>query len=217
MVQQRRARATRNAILQGAATVFLAHGYRDSSLDEVAEASGVTKGALYFHFRSKGDLANAVVVEQHRRSREYTDLVAEGSPRAAEAMMLTCASFATQLTSEVMVAAGIRLSTEAPADELTVAPAYLDWLDEMTRHIGAAVVEGDFRPDLDVERAARFVVGAYTGVQTLSALTTGRSDVFERLRDMMSFVLPSFVSPRSAGLAATLTQLIKPTHRPPVS
>ena len=70
MAQQRRARETRAAIVQGASSVFLARGYAETSLDQVTDAAGVTKGALYFHFRSKADLAGAVVAEQQRPADE---------------------------------------------------------------------------------------------------------------------------------------------------
>ena len=66
MVIQDRAKATRGAIVVGAAAVFEEHGYGSASLTQVSETAGVTKGALYFHFQSKEDLARAVIEEQHR-------------------------------------------------------------------------------------------------------------------------------------------------------
>jgi AcrR family transcriptional regulator len=216
VAQQRRARETRAAIVQGASSVFLARGYAETSLDQVTDAAGVTKGALYFHFRSKADLAGAVVAEQQRLSQAWTELAIAGAPSAAGALMLACASFATQLSTEPMVAAGLRLSTESIGEVPSRAPSALAWVDETAGHVGRAVAEGTFRDDLDVDRAARFVVGAFSGVQTFSALSTGHADVFERLQDMMHFVLPSFLSPRSAGLADELAALIRPTDRPPI-
>ena len=216
MAQQRRALETRAAILGGASSVFLARGYAETSLDQVTDAAGVTKGALYFHFRSKADLATAVVAEQQRLSRAWTELAVADAGSAAEALMLSCASFATQLSTEPMVAAGLRLSSESIGEVPSRAPSALEWVRETAGHVGRAVEEGTFRADLDVDRAARFVVGAFSGVQTFSALATGHADVFERLQDMMHFVLPSLLSVRSAGLVDGLAALIRPTDRPPV-
>lgn len=53
--QQRRAR-TREEILDAASTVFAQRGYHGASLDEVADAAGYTKGAVYSNFDSKEDL-----------------------------------------------------------------------------------------------------------------------------------------------------------------
>ncbi|TRB29803.1 TetR family transcriptional regulator [Agrobacterium fabrum] len=50
------AEETRQAILAAAERVFFKKGVANSSLDEVAAAAGVTRGAIYWHFSSKADL-----------------------------------------------------------------------------------------------------------------------------------------------------------------
>ncbi len=60
---------TRLALLQAGAEVFARRGYHGASLDEVAEAAGYTKGAIYDHFGSKDDFFFAVV--DHRASERF--------------------------------------------------------------------------------------------------------------------------------------------------
>lgn len=43
-------------ILEAAATCFMERGYTETSIDDVARSLGATKGRIYHHFRSKGDL-----------------------------------------------------------------------------------------------------------------------------------------------------------------
>ena len=50
------AQATREAILKVARAVFTERGYDDAANDEIAERAGVTRGALYHHFRDKKDV-----------------------------------------------------------------------------------------------------------------------------------------------------------------
>ena len=52
---------TRERILTAAGHVFARKGYMAASLDEVAHAAGMTKGAIYWHFRSKSDLFFALL------------------------------------------------------------------------------------------------------------------------------------------------------------
>lgn len=52
---------TRNALLDAAEAVFEARGVSAASLQEVAAAAGVTRGAVYWHFRDKADLFNAMM------------------------------------------------------------------------------------------------------------------------------------------------------------
>ena len=55
------AQETRNAILDAAERVFQEHGVSRTSLAEIAVAAGVTRGAIYWHFRNKADLFDAMI------------------------------------------------------------------------------------------------------------------------------------------------------------
>jgi AcrR family transcriptional regulator len=55
--------STRKALLKSASALFAERGYAGTSLDEVATAARVTKGALYHHFAGKLDLFQAVFDE----------------------------------------------------------------------------------------------------------------------------------------------------------
>jgi AcrR family transcriptional regulator len=55
--------ATRRAVLGAARTLFGSKGYAQTSVDEIAAAARVTKGAVYHHFASKEKLFRAVYVE----------------------------------------------------------------------------------------------------------------------------------------------------------
>jgi AcrR family transcriptional regulator len=52
---------TRERLLDAAALVFARRGIEAASLDEVAEAAGYTKGAIYSNFSSKTDLIAALM------------------------------------------------------------------------------------------------------------------------------------------------------------
>jgi TetR/AcrR family acrAB operon transcriptional repressor len=55
------AQQTRNALIDAAELVFERRGVSSTSLQEVAEAAGLTRGAVYWHFRDKADLFNAMM------------------------------------------------------------------------------------------------------------------------------------------------------------
>lgn len=50
------AQETRNSILDAAEHVFFEKGVSRTSLADIAQAAGVTRGAIYWHFANKGDL-----------------------------------------------------------------------------------------------------------------------------------------------------------------
>jgi len=68
--------ATRHAVLAAARSLFGQKGYAQTSVDEIAAAARVTKGAVYHHFASKVALFRAV----------YAEVEAEAQARTAEAV-----------------------------------------------------------------------------------------------------------------------------------
>ena len=55
------AQATREALLDAAEHVFEQRGVARTSLNHIAEAAGLTRGAVYWHFKDKADLFNAMM------------------------------------------------------------------------------------------------------------------------------------------------------------
>jgi AcrR family transcriptional regulator len=57
--------SARTRILDAAMLVFRRHGFRRSSIEQAAEAAGLTRQALYHHFKSKEALFRAVIERLH--------------------------------------------------------------------------------------------------------------------------------------------------------
>lgn len=55
------AQATRTRLLDCAEMLFQAQGVSRTSLHDIAQAAGATRGAVYWHFRDKADLFNAML------------------------------------------------------------------------------------------------------------------------------------------------------------
>jgi AcrR family transcriptional regulator len=57
-------------ILAAAEKVFSEHGYVGANMDEIAKMTGMTKGAIFWHYESKAGLFKAVLEKAVRRVRE---------------------------------------------------------------------------------------------------------------------------------------------------
>ncbi len=53
--------ATRHQLLEAATRVFAEKGVSRTSLQDIALAAGTTRGAIYWHFKNKADLFNAMM------------------------------------------------------------------------------------------------------------------------------------------------------------
>jgi TetR/AcrR family transcriptional regulator, acrAB operon repressor len=73
------AAVTRATVLKTALSVFSARGYAAATLDDVAKAAKVTRGAIYWHFKSKADLYNILIQEfSARGAMVVQQAIAEG-------------------------------------------------------------------------------------------------------------------------------------------
>ena len=55
------AQKTREQLLDAAETVFHRKGVSKTSLNDIAEEAGLTRGALYWHFKNKHDVFEAML------------------------------------------------------------------------------------------------------------------------------------------------------------
>jgi AcrR family transcriptional regulator len=55
--------ARRQAILAAAIGVFAQHGFDAATTDDIARAAGLSKGGLYWHFKSKDDILAAILIQ----------------------------------------------------------------------------------------------------------------------------------------------------------
>ena len=188
MALQDRAKATRGAIIEGAASIFETQGYASASLADVAERAGVTKGSLYFHFKSKEELAKAVIQAQHDMSLNRSVTILEAQHPALTSMKLLCRSFGEQLQGEPIIRAGIRLTFEASSFGYAVKEPYVDWLTTMESLVLAAQTEGSIRESIDAAALARHIVASFTGVQLVSEVLSGRKTLLDEIDIMWEFL-----------------------------
>ena len=72
------AEATREAIMDCAEQVFMDKGVARASLEEIARAAGVTRGAVYWHFRNKQDILDAMLERVRAPLGEMMDDASRG-------------------------------------------------------------------------------------------------------------------------------------------
>ena len=70
LTRAERKELTRELLFDAAIEVFARKGYHGASLDDVAEAAGFTKGAVYSNFTRKSDLFRALLERESRRRGE---------------------------------------------------------------------------------------------------------------------------------------------------
>ena len=65
------AEETSKNILKCAVSLFIENGYDDTSIDSIAEKAGVTKGAIYWHYKDKSSILDAIIDLYDREAIDY--------------------------------------------------------------------------------------------------------------------------------------------------
>lgn len=160
---------SRQRILDAAATVFARVGYDRARMADVVEASGMTKGSVYFHFENKEALAVAVLTEKHAQWLDRVQMRLASAPagrgRLKELLpaMLELhrddpdAWVISRLTQNLAEMA----ETRALAAELT-----RSWIDTVANIIRDGQYSNDMDVTVDPELLATVLVGAFDGLKT---------------------------------------------------
>ncbi|WP_176710378.1 ScbR family autoregulator-binding transcription factor [Streptomyces sp. Wb2n-11] len=188
--QQDRALKTREAIVMGAAEVFDEYGFSGASISKIMKRAGVSQGAMYFHFKSKEDLARAVM-----NAQPETVIPRLGS-HGLQRIVDTTFVWAWQIQSDVLLRAGVRLTNEQDGTGVRDATPYTDWSQILEVTLREAQYDGELRESVDVKQLSEFLVSTCTGMQMYSNAVSARQDLPERTVAMWKLLLPSIAAGR---------------------
>ncbi len=194
MPQQRRAQATRRAIVIAAAEEFDRVGYDATPLSAVLRRSGVTKGAFYFHFASKESLAAALIQLQNRR---WPTLRQRWLGRGLDPLSVAIGMVdeATRLIEEdVVLRAGTSLARHRIADEVAERRSGADWETLLADLLRRSAERGLLRSGVEPAEVARVVHAAIIGARTLGSERSGGPGATARTSEVWRVTLRGVAS-----------------------
>jgi len=166
------AEVTREKLLDAALKVFSEKGYATTTLDDIAKEAGVTRGAIYWHFKGgKVDVFNSILTERYGRVNALIGRVISEPGRPLEVLERLLVSLMELIVDDSdfrAVQSMIMFKTEV-SDELTGGmrekSESFDWsvrfVADLIRKGKAA---GEVRADVDQEVAAIAAAGLLNGV-----------------------------------------------------
>jgi TetR/AcrR family transcriptional regulator, transcriptional repressor for nem operon len=165
-----RADNTRGQILRAAAHQFARRAYHDVGLDDILAEAELTKGAMYFHFRSKHALAVAIIEEEIAASTVAFDERLARKLSGLETLIDFSFTTAVRDISDDMTRAANSLveavgRMEDQHDELLGG-----WIQSFANVVGDAIAEGDVAEWCDPEDVGRLIVSIYMGLRQTSNL-----------------------------------------------
>ncbi|NEB11160.1 TetR family transcriptional regulator [Streptomyces coelicoflavus] len=193
MARQLRAEQTRATIIGAAADLFDRHGYESTSLSEIVTHAGVTKGALYFHFAAKEDLAHAIMEIQSRTSRRLARDLDGRDYSSLEALMRLTFGMARLCEEGPVLRAGLRLATAGVPVRPPLPHPFTEWREIAMSRLLDAVRQSDVHPDIDVDSVAHTLVCSVVGTRVVSGTLEPAGRQPRRLAQMWYILIRGMV------------------------
>jgi AcrR family transcriptional regulator len=165
-----RADTTRRQILRAASHQFARRAYHDVGLDDILAEAELTKGAMYFHFRSKHALAVAIIERQ----------TAQGNVAVEELLTRGLSGLETLIDFSYLIAvgdiktdgvrAGLNLLESVGRSEGLQKKLLDEWAKALAGVVEQAIAEGDIRQQCDPLDVGRLMVSLHMGLRQTSNL-----------------------------------------------
>jgi AcrR family transcriptional regulator len=196
MAIQRRGEETRAHILKAAEACFARRGYDATSVADICDLAGVSKGAFYHHFSSKQTL----FLELLERWLVGMDALLESARVDADTVPDGLMQMAGMVQPVFQEGRGripffLEFLTKAARDpvvwQATIAP-YRRYRDFFCRMIEAGIAEGALRP-VDPEVSAQIIVSLAVGLVLQGVLDPGGADWGQVAHDGVRLLLDGLV------------------------
>ncbi len=193
-------------LLAAAIDCFARFGYQGTSIDRIARHAGVTKGALYYHFRDKEELLFEAVSARVGEFEQH--VLAEVSPDDDTLASLTrvidaCFFHATVSNHRRFI---ITLMVEALDTNPQLSAKFRRILRRMRFFLGDVVRRGQergvVRADVDPQQAAAMIAGAIMGAE-IQHYQDPEEIELRRILDTLIAQLADWLAPRPGVVATT--------------
>lgn len=188
--KQDRALRTRAQILQAAAIAFADKGFPAVTVLDVAELTGMTKGAVYFHYANKEALAIAVVEAFYRQWPPLADEVQAMDLSPLDMISELLVRTAVRFRDDKITQAGARLQIERSLINAKLQSPFVDYTAILERLLTRAAEAGQLPEGSRPDTLARVLISAFFGVQHITWVKNDRADIVAGIHEVLEAVLP---------------------------
>ncbi|MDH6253766.1 TetR/AcrR family transcriptional repressor of nem operon [Chryseobacterium sp. H1D6B] len=191
----KKSEATRFNILQKAFELIYMKGYQATSVDEIIATTQVTKGAFYYHFKTKDEMGVAIINELMKVNFNTTFIKPFQNEENPTDIIY-------QLMHGILMENDfLKVEYGCPASNFTqeMAPWNIEFtkaLNSLTKQWENAIIEsiergkkkGEIREDTHAREVAVFVMSGYWGIRNLGKLENSKSIYLVYLKQLKTYL-----------------------------
>ncbi len=165
-----RADTTRQQILRAASHQFARRAYHDVGLDDILTEAELTKGAMYFHFRSKQALAVAIIERQAAAGTVALEDLRSRNLSGLETLIDFSYLIAARDIQTDGVRAGLNLLESVGRSEGLQERLLDGWIQALAVVVQKAIADGDIDKRCSPRDVGRLIVSLHMGLRQTSNL-----------------------------------------------
>jgi len=167
---------TKEKILSSAAELFNQQGYAGSSISDIMRVTGLQKGGIYNHFKSKDELALLAFDYAIAQIQKHYRGALRNKRHAIERLQAIIDVFRSFVDNPIIKGGCPLLNTAVESDDTH--PALRDrtqiamnsWRNMICRIIQKGIEKGEIRSDVDADEVATIVIATLEGAVMMSKL-----------------------------------------------
>jgi AcrR family transcriptional regulator len=205
VTKQARSEQTRRLLLEAAAVLLHQDGYAATSMVGIAQAAGVTKGGLYFHFSSKDEICDEVQIAATDVLRAHVARQLAVPRPALRRLAELSRALMHWLDTDPTVGASFRMAREMGSVDERFVVFSRTWLAQVHEYVADAIDGGELGADVPLETAELLVVVTCVGLESVvsSRIVVPDSDLAVTLGKLWRLIELAERSPRpTAGAGA---------------
>ncbi|AZB23412.1 MULTISPECIES: TetR/AcrR family transcriptional regulator [Bacteroidota] len=190
-----KASTTRNTILQKAFELIYTKGYQTTSIDEIIATTKVTKGAFYYHFKTKDEMGLAIINEilKPTMKNDFIKPLQNAKNPIKEIYDMTKAL--------LLENPFLKLEYGCPAGNLTqemtpwniefgkaLAELTLEWQQTIENSIKIAKENGTVRDSVNPQQVAYFIMSGYWGIRNFGKVYNNTDCYHSYLKELKIYL-----------------------------
>lgn len=165
-----KAERTRQFIIEKAAPVFNTKGYAGTSLSDMTDATGLTKGSIYGNFADKDEVALACFDYSYKKVQEAIKKAMEQYPSYRDKLLVYVEVYTNRGNHDLPIGGCPVLNTTVDADDThpglraKAGAALIQWKERMVVLIDQGKAAGEFRSAVNSEQVALTIIAMLEGM-----------------------------------------------------
>lgn len=183
---------TRNKILQRSGVLFNTHGYKSTSISDITGATGLTKGAIYTHFRNKEELERTSLAMLAESMYEKMRNAIKVEPTAGLKLRAIFRFFESYITDPPFKGGCPLMNAAIESDDASpiLKKEALKILTTLRRSIVVVlengIKHGQIKPGINVEFFATLIIASLEGAIMMGKLQDNNEDIRRILKHLES-------------------------------